>query len=172
MTAKLIYILVLLLMLSIAACGDKTKSKQTPSAQKTEQATAQTPAVAQKEEIKIEQEAYRYDPKGKRDPFLSLVDVSKERSLKKKSANPVENFDVEEVRLLAIAWDNKQYYAMITLPDNKSYTLRKGMTLGLYGGRVEEIKKDSLLIREQVKDYRGQIKTKDTILKLRKEGEE
>jgi Tfp pilus assembly protein PilP len=57
------------------------------------------------------------------------------------------------------------------LPDNKSYTIRKGMTLGLYGGKVEDITKDKVLIREQVKDYRGQLKTKDTILKLRKEGE-
>ena len=46
------------------------------------------------------------------------------------------------------------------------------MTLGLYGGKVEAITNNTVLIREQIKDYRGQFKTKDTILKLRKEGEE
>jgi len=44
--------------------------------------------------------------------------------------------------------------------------------LGLYGGRVHEITKDSVIITEQIKDYKGQLKTKDTILKLRKEEEE
>lgn len=171
MATKLTYILVLLLALSVAGCSDKNKSQQLPAAQKADQTTVQAPVV-QQEEIKIEREVYIYDPKGRRDPFISLIDLAKERSIRKKAPNPMENFDVEEIRIIAIAWDNNQYYAMITLPDNKSYTIRKGMTLGLYGGRVEEIKKESLLIREQVKDYRGQMKTKDTILKLRKEGEE
>ncbi|OGW23979.1 MAG: hypothetical protein A2X59_13550 [Nitrospirae bacterium GWC2_42_7] len=164
--------LVLLLLLSVTGCGDKNKSNQVPTAQKAGLAPVSVPAVVQEEEIKIEREVYVYDPKGRRDPFISLIDLAKERSTRKKAPNPIENFDVEEIRVIAIAWDKKQYYAMITLPDNKSYTIRKGMTLGLYGGRVEEIEKDSLFIREQVKDYRGQMKTKDTILKLRKEGEE
>jgi Tfp pilus assembly protein PilP len=46
------------------------------------------------------------------------------------------------------------------------------MTLGLYGGKVKEITENSVLIREQVKDYRGKLRIKDTILKLRKEEEE
>jgi type IV pilus assembly protein PilP len=172
MATKSTYILVLLLILSVVACSDKTKSKQQPTAQKSQQTPSSSPAVSQKEEIKIEQEVYTYDPKGRRDPFVSLIDLAKERTIRKRTVNPIENFDVEEIKLIAIAWDNKQYFAMITLPDKKSYTIRKGMTLGLYGGRVEEIKADTLHIREQIKDYRGQIKTKDTILKLRKEGEE
>ena len=88
----------------------------------------------------------------------------------KKNANPVENYDVSEIKLSAILWDKKHYYALIPLPDNKSYTIRKGMTLGLYGGKVQDITSDSVLIREQIKDYRGQLKTKDTLLKLRNEG--
>jgi len=57
------------------------------------------------------------------------------------------------------------------MPDTKSYTIRKGMTLGLNNGKVIDITKDSVFIREQIKDYKGQTKSKDTILKLRKEEE-
>jgi type IV pilus assembly protein PilP len=103
---------------------------------------------------------------------MSLAQEIKKKPQRKKGASPVENFDIDEIKLIAIAWDNQQSYAMITLPDKKSYTIRKGMSLGLYGGKVLEITRDSVLIREQVKDYKGQDKTKDTILKLRKEGEE
>jgi Tfp pilus assembly protein PilP len=123
------------------------------------------------EEEKVERQTYTYEAHGRRDPFLSLIEVAKAKPVKRKGATPIENYDVAEITLLAVVWDSHQYYALIKLPDNKTYTIRKGMTLGLYGGKVEEIAKDSVLIREQIKDYRGQFKTKDTLLRLRKEGE-
>jgi Tfp pilus assembly protein PilP len=115
---------------------------------------------------------YDYEVRGRRDPFTSLIAIAKAKQKRKKSPNPMENFDVSEIKLTAIVWDSNGYYALITLPDNKSYTLRKGMTLGLYGGKVEQITKDSVMVREQVRNYRGQLETKDTTLRLRKEGEE
>jgi Tfp pilus assembly protein PilP len=143
---------------------------QKPVAQRPVAPAAQA-AVQPESQPKAERETYVYEQKGRRDPFVSLVQVAKEKPKRLRGAKPIENFDVDEVRLIAILWDNKQYYALITLPDGKSYTIRRGTTLGLYGGKVEEITRDSVLIREHVKDYRGQLKTKDTILKLRKEGE-
>ena len=143
---------------------------QIPAAQK--QAAPAAQAVVQPaEQPKAERATYMYEQKGRRDPFVSLVQVAKEKPKRLRGAKPIENFDVDEIKLIAILWNNKQYFALITLPDGKSYTIRKGTTLGLYGGKVEEITRDSVLIREHVKDYRGQLKTKDTILKLRKEGE-
>jgi len=171
MMNKLVYIFIVVSFLSLG-CKDKvTKGKQ-PVAKKPAAAAPVAPAVVQKEELKVEKEVYVYDPKGRRDPFMSLVQEIKTKPQRKKGATPVENFDVDEIKLIAIAWDTQQAYAMITLPDKKSYTIRKGMSLGLYGGKVMEITRDSVLIREQLKDYKGQDKTKDTILRLRKEGEE
>jgi hypothetical protein len=46
------------------------------------------------------------------------------------------------------------------------------MTLGLFGGKVIKIDPVGVVIREQVKNYRGEVEPKDTILKLRKEEEE
>jgi len=153
-----------------AGCGDKRGNAPKPAAPQPQ--AAQPPAAVQKEEPKIEKEVFIYEMKGRRDPFMSLVAVAKEKPRGVKKANPVENFDVDEIKLSAIVSDNKQYYALITLPDGKSYTVKKGMGLGLYGGRVAEITKNSVIITEQVKDYKGQFKTKDTTLKLRKEGDE
>ena len=170
MRNNLLYLLVVLFMFGLVSCADD-KAAQKPKSQEQAAAPAALQPEVPKEEPKVEKEVYNYDPKGRRDPFLSLIQEAKEKP-RKKGATPVENFDVSEIRLIAIAWDSKQYYAMITLPDNKSYTIRKGVVLGLYGGRVEGITKDSIIIRETLKDYKGQIKTKDTILKLRKEEEE
>lgn len=159
--------------LTLIACSDTKPAPKKPEAQKPQQAAAAAAsATPQKEEVKAEKEVYAYDPKGRRDPFTSLVDDTKTKPVRKKGMSPVEGFDVEEIKLIAIAWDSQQYFALVTLPDNKSYTIKKGMTLGLYGGKVQEITRDALIITEQIKDYKGQLKTKDTILKLRKEGEE
>ena len=161
-------------LLILPACGGKQPSTpKKPEAARPQQPAAVTPAQPQSAEIKVEKEVYSYDPRGRRDPFSSLIEIKTARTSKTlKGASPIESVDVDEIRLIAIACDSQQYYAMVTLPDNKSFTLRKGMSLGLYGGKVREITRDSVIITEQVKDYRGQIKTKDTILKLRKEEEE
>jgi len=158
---------------ALAACSDKKPvQKKAQSQAAAPQAAAPAAPAAPQNEVKAEKEIYAYEPKGRRDPFVPLTEVVKEKVLKKKGARPIENVDVEEIKVIAIAWDSQQFFAMVTLPDKKSYTIRKGMTLGLYGGRVREITKDSVIITEQIKDYRGQLKTKDTILKLRKEEEE
>ena len=172
MRHKSLSIIVLLSLVGFVGCKDKPVTPRQSIAEKPAAAGSAVPAAVQKEEPKVEKEIYVYDPKGRRDPFMSLAQVAKVKPQRKKGASPTENFDVDEIKLIAIAWDSQQHYAMITLPDNKSYTIRKGMSLGLYGGQVIEITRDSMLIREQVKDYKGQLKTKDTILKLRKEEEE
>ena len=64
-------------------------------------------------------EEYKYDARGRRDPFLSLVAVTKEKQIKKKGASPFESYDINEIKLLAIAWDKNKYFALIRLPDKK-----------------------------------------------------
>ncbi len=170
MMNKLVYILILLAFIS-PGCKGKGATDKKPVVNKPAANTPAASATVQKEEPKVEKEIYVYDPKGRRDPFMSLVQTIKTKAQRKKGATPIENFDVDEIKLIAIAWDSKQYYALITMPDKKSYTIRKGMTLGLNNGKVTDITSDSVFIKEQVKDYKGQTKEKDTILKLRKEEE-
>lgn len=166
---RLAYLLIFLLIVGFAGCKDKKVTSRRPAAQKPKPVTVELPADLQKEEYKVEKEVYTYDPKGRRDPFVSLVMTAERKPRKEKAASPIERFDVEEIKLIAIVWDSQQYFAMITLPNNKSYTIKKGMILGLYGGKVQEITADTMRIRELVRDYKGRLKTKDTILRLRKE---
>ncbi len=123
----------------------------------------------QEETKKVELEVYMYDPKGRRDPFLSLIAPTRQKSLKVKGGSPFESYGVDEINLLAIAWDKQKYYALIMFPDRKSYTITEGTKLGVHGGKVEKITQDTVLIREYIKDYRGVVKPKDSLLKLRKE---
>jgi type IV pilus assembly protein PilP len=166
----------MMVMLVLAAC----KEKPQPSAQK-QQAQKVQPAEGQKkpeealqaaEGEKAVAEVYTYDPKGRRDPFLSIIEASKrerEAEKKKKGLKPSESYDIGEVRVIAIAKDKHRYYAMVQLPDKKYFTIREGMSLGLYGGKVIKISTNIVVVREFIKGLKGEIETRDTILRLRKE---
>ncbi len=113
--------------------------------------------------------AYEYSTKGRRDPFATLI-IKPETGRKKGSA-PIENYDVSEFKVTGILWSRSEFYAMVLAPDGKSYILSEGKKIGLHGGKVYKIAKDSVTVREFLKDYRGIVKPKDTVLKLRREEE-
>lgn len=163
-------LLALLLLLPFQGCK-KEAPKPQPQAKKVQPSIAKD--VGQKvEEKKVETEAYTYNPAGRKDPFLSIIEATKkekEVEKKKKPSRPTEAFDVNDVKIIAIAWEKDRYYAMVRLPDGKYFTLKEGMTIGLYGGKVVKIDPNTVVVREFIKDYKGEIKPRDTILKLRKE---
>ena len=166
-------IFMLCLLLPIGGC------KKEPVAVKKRAAVERAQPIDVKKEQPQAEEAkspivgsfYAYDQLGRRDPFLSLIKIAKKKPPKKKGATPLESFDVEEIEILAIASDKDESYALIQLPNQKTYTIKKGTVLGLQEGKVEEITEEKVVIREYVKDYRGDMKPKDTVLKLHK-GEE
>jgi Tfp pilus assembly protein PilP len=169
---KIALILILCLLVPFGGCGKEpvaVKKSATTKAQ-TSEVKEEQPQTAETEEI-IQAKFYAYDQLGRRDPFLSLVEIERKKPTKKKGASPIESFSIDEIKLLAIASDKQEGYALILLPNRKTYTITKGMVLGLEGGKVEEITDEMVVIREYVKDYKGDIKPKDTVLKLHK-GEE
>src|SRR4030067_1333145 len=70
----------------------------------------------QEEAKKVELEVYMYDPKGRRDPFLSLIAPTRQKSLKVQGGSHFESYGIDEINLLGIAWDKQKYYALIMLP--------------------------------------------------------
>jgi type IV pilus assembly protein PilP len=166
--------LILTLALTFGCEKEKPKVAQ-KQAEKVQPAAPPQKAepVAQKpEEKKAEPEIYSYNPQGRRDPFLSIIEASKkekESEKKKKSLKPSEMYDIAEIKVIAIARDKNSSYAMVQLPDKKYFTVKEGMTLGLHNGKVMRIDAGSIMVREYLKDYKGEVQSKDTILRLRKE---
>ncbi|MEW6003530.1 MAG: pilus assembly protein PilP, partial [Nitrospirota bacterium] len=166
-------LIIILLFLPFTGCKKEQAVIKKPVAEKVQPAEETRKDIKAPEEVKkAEQEVYSYDARGRRDPFLPLVAASKEKPTKKKGASPVESYSIDEITLIAIAWDKQKHYALIMLPDKKSYTITEGMSLGLHGGKVQKITRDTVLIREYVKDYRGDMKPRDVVLKLHKGEEE
>lgn len=157
------------LLLPFGGCKKEQPVVEKPMAEKVKSTEVKADTKESEEARDVTKEEYLYDSKGRRDPFLPLI--SKEKPERKKGVTPIESFGVEEINLLAIAWDKNKYYALIMLPDGKAYTIIEGTTLGLQGGKVQKITKDMVTIREYIKDYKGVTVPKDTVLKLHK-GEE
>lgn len=157
-----------------ALAADAVNPGQVPQPQAPQQ-TAGAPAGGPGEapDLSIAKvQAVPYTAGSRRDPFVSIISYEKEKSaLKKKSKNPLENFDVSDFKLLGVIFDGRQYYASVVLPDQKSYTILKGMKVGLYGGRIEDITQESLTVKEFVTDFMGNLKPKYTEIKLRKKEE-
>jgi Tfp pilus assembly protein PilP len=73
--------------------------------------------------------------------------------------------------MIAILWEKNKYYAVISLPDGKSYTVHEGVKVGTSRGVIKKISKDTMIISERIKDARGKIIPKERVLKLRTEEE-
>ena len=166
---KLIFIIILCLVLPLGGCKKEPVVVKRSKAQKVEKAEVKK-ETAETTPVDISQ-YYEYDSKGRRDPFQPLVKPTKTKTVKKPGASPIESYSIDELKLLAIAWEKDKQYALILLPDKKTFTITKGMVIGLENGTVEEITPNTVVIREYVKDYKGNIKPKDTVLKLHR-GEE
>jgi Tfp pilus assembly protein PilP len=126
------------------------------------------PASAQEKSAEvIKKQVYIYDEAGRRDPFISLIrPAARERE---KTGIPWLDYDVSQMRLIAVASDKGADYALVGLPDKKYYTIREGMTVGIHRGKVVEILSDAVYIREMKPDYKGRMKPVDTYLRLREE---
>lgn len=164
----------LLLFCGCSKEAPKQIRQPAPQASKTQKGVKppENVASAPQQEAKLEAESYIYDPKGRRDPFLSIIEAAKkDRDVekKKKGLKPSEAYEVGEIKVIAIASDRKNRYAMVQFPDNKYFTVREGTTLGRFGGKVVNISPEGIVVREYVKNYRGETQAKDTQLKLRKE---
>lgn len=157
----------------LAGCG-KEQPAGTPLKTAAKKAPAQ--AVEKKEALPEETpgfgEGYVYEAKGRRDPFLPLVETKKKTAGEVRRVGTLESYDAADFQLVAVAKKVNQRYGLLLAPDNKAYTVREGTVLGLHNGKVEKIENDKIIIIEHIKDYKGELKPKKVVLELRKgEGE-
>lgn len=120
-----------------------------------------------------DQQGYVYERKNRRDPFVPLI-LPTTMKVKKKGAKAgtLEGYDLSEFALAAIAKKGTQYYALLVAPDNRSFTVYEGVTIGLNKGKVKEVSSHKIIFVEYIRDVKGGLKPREIILELNKgEGE-
>lgn len=143
-----------------------------PPAQKVKPAVAaNTAAPAPEETVQeaAEPEGYVYERRDRRDPFVPLI-IPKKSAPKGEGprVGTLESYDISDFSLAAIARKGKSYFALVTTPDNRSFTVSKGSTIGMNRGKVKDITKNTLVIVEYSRDFRGDIKPRQIILEFHK----
>ncbi len=139
---------------------------------------AAAPATVQPGEAAVEMPDYRYDPKGKTDPFkpfvrLELPTPAKKGPEKKKYTGhltPLQRVPLDKVRVTGIAGSPEKRVAMVEDGAGKGYIVYLGTLIGDNGGRVIQILPDRVIVEEKAGEgTKGKEKSHRVALKLHKE---
>ena len=106
---------------------------------------------------KVEQAAL-YDPRGKRDPFLSFIKVEERRKGGVDSAllPPLQRYDLGELRFVGVIWTKKGARGLVEDAEGKGYSVTVGTRIGRSGGVVSRITGKEILVREEFVGNRGE----------------
>jgi hypothetical protein len=131
----------------LAACGGQGPAPA-PTVAKESVAPAAAPAPtapAEGEGEETAQNAWRYDPTDKWDPFV----VPRPPVI---TAPSTERFDLDQMTLLGIIRGSNMDAAYVRMPDGSDKIVRVGDILGKHGGEVKTIGKDSITVEERYMD--------------------
>lgn len=176
--SALIYIVLISMVLSMWGCDQvggkkKTGPKAVPKPPPSPTATPRKKTISSAPASEKEKD-YVYDPTGKRDPFQPFIatqtpvmPVDEEVPI-----TPLQKYDLSQLKLVAIMVGTGDGKAMVEDSEGKGYIVEKGVYVGRNFGKVKTILKDRVIIEERYKDYMGQVKTKEIVLRLHPPGEE
>jgi type IV pilus assembly protein PilP len=101
----------------------------------------------------FETEVPVYDPAGRRDPFVAIVQLD-DRKIDD-ALPPLQRVAVTEINLIAVVWGGYGYTGMVQTPDGKGYVIRKGTRLGTNNGLVTSITERGVIVVERFTDVYG-----------------
>jgi type IV pilus assembly protein PilP len=114
-----------------------------------------------------------YNPAGKIDPFEPLfkeqkVVVKKNKKKKRKPRTPLEKVDISQLKLVGIILAESGNRALVEESSGKGYVIKRGTYIGINSGKVVEIKKEKVVVEEEVDDVFGKTKLRKREMKLPK----
>ena len=113
--------------------------------------------------------AFTYDRTGMRDPFRTFEWEERGRqALLGMDRGPLEQYDVNQMSLLAVVWSTGTARALVQDPAGKSYIIGTGTRMGKNDGRVVDIDDNLVVVKETYVDFLGQETTKDIEMRIRR----
>lgn len=148
-----------LLACTLPACEDAPAPAPVavaPAAQPAPAAPAVVPAVATAELQVQPAYGYTYSPAGRRDPFLAF-EVQVELPPTSDCKSSLCQWELEQLKVVAIITGDSSPMAMVEDPQGRGFILRRDTQVGRLGGRVTQIRRDSVTVTQYVPGPKGNI---------------
>lgn len=113
-------------------------------------------------------EEFTYDPKGKRDPFKPYSSSGGKQVIAK-DLGPLfelQKFDLDQLKLIGVIWDNRNPKAMILDPSGKGHIVRRNERLGKNNGYIHTIREGELVVVESFTANDGRTSYQTKLIKL------
>lgn len=120
-----------------------------------------------------------YESAGRPDPFMSFIQIraveqarlagQQRAETRREPASPLETVDIRTLKLVGVLTPKGggTSIGVVQMPDGKSFIVRPGMGIGLYGGVIKEIRNGTLVVEEKTYDLLGEERIQTVTLSLR-----
>lgn len=115
-----------------------------------------------------ERNMYKYDPAGKRDPFLPFGLTTKIED--DSSKTPLERYDLGQLKLTAVLLGMGEPKAIVENASGRGFTVTVGTKIGRNNGVITQIEAEKVVVRERFVNFTGEEQVKDVDLRLRLKG--
>lgn len=114
-------------------------------------------------------DAFEYDPRGRRDPFVQpVLDRPVPMGAKHGPFLALQRFDINTLKLVGIIWDVKRPRAMITDPAGKIHIVGPNAKIGPRNGYIAVIREGEIVVVETVEGEGGRLASSAQVIKLAK----
>jgi len=131
------------------------------------EAKAPAAPAAEAQAKKVEQTAL-YDPRGKRDPFVSFIKVEDRRrtAIDTASLPPLQRYELGELKFVGVIWTKKGARGLVEDAEGKGFSVTVGTRIGRSGGVVSRITGKEILVREEFVGNRGEKIVRESGIQL------
>ncbi len=153
------------LTLATLAVGLLMAATVQPAPAQAPAAQAPPPAAPPGRTLPPTPQGYTYNPEGRRDPFVSLLNRGVEQRQQSPRPEGLDGLSVTDIAIRGIVADRGSYIAMIEAPDARTYIVRSGDKL--YDATVKAVLADAVVFVQQVNDPLSLVKQREIRKPLR-----
>jgi type IV pilus assembly protein PilP len=157
-----------LLIPAVALLAATPLNAQAPAPGAAAPAAATTPGT---QVPALEPQGYDYNPAGRRDPFISLVQRTTQATGTSATSRPtgLGGLSIEQIRMTGVVKGRQGFSAIVKGADNRMYSVKAGDEL--YDGKVRAVTADAMFLIQSVNDPLSVAKTREIKRLLRPEQE-
>jgi type IV pilus assembly protein PilP len=158
-----------LTLLTLALAGGAASAQAPPAAAPATSGPGAAQTAAEHKPDAVEPQGYTYNPDGRRDPFVSLLQRGAESAPTGKRASGLAGLGTAEVNLRGVLRSQGAFVGIVEGVDSKTYIVRAGDKLS--DGSIRSITADSMVILQQVNDPLS-LQKEQEVRKLLRQSEE